>query len=129
MRARDFITESKMTESAIKLNGPSEKSKEFVEKVNSMFPESPLSRNNRVIVYGEGNNMSIVQFELVPLRNNVVQLKWIQATPLRSGAGSKAMKMLLDMAQEDNIKLELYAWDKGVVSQNKLIQFYKNMVS
>lgn len=118
-------SDTETNESKVKISGPSEKSKEFVEKVNSMFPESPLSRNNRVIVYGEGNNMSIVQFELVPLRNNVVQLKWIQATPLRSGAGSKAMKMLLDMAQEDNIKLELYAWDKGVVSQNKLIQFYK----
>ena len=47
----------------VKLRGPSEKSTEFVKKV----------------------------FELVPLPRDEVQIKWIQATPLRSGAANFAM--------------------------------------
>jgi len=114
-------------ENTIKLSGfgPSEKTKEWVAKVNDMFPESPLSRNNRIMTFGQGNDMSIVQFELTPKQGNKVELKWIQATPLRSGAGSKAVKILQDLAQQDGIALTLFPWDKGAVSQAKLIKFYK----
>ena len=35
------------------------------------------------------------------------------------------MKILQDLAQQDGIKLTLYAWDKGTVSQPKLMKFYK----
>lgn len=122
MRANEFITET-----AIKLSGfgPSEKSKEWVAKVNDMYPQSPLNPSYRVIIYGEGNDMSIVQFELVPKQQNKVELKWIQATPMRSGAGSKALKELQALAQQDGIALTLFPWDKGQVSQAKLIKFYK----
>ena len=125
MRANEFITEEPIK---IKLSGfgPSEKSKEFVAKVNSMYPQSPLNPANRVIMYGEGNDMQIVQFELVPKANDKVEVKWIQATPMRGGAGTKAMRELQDLARKDGIKLTLFAWDKGQVSQNKLIKFYKN---
>lgn len=114
-------------EQTIKLRGfgPSEKSKEFVAKVYDMFPESPISRNNRIMTFGEGNDMSIVQFELTPKENNKVEVKWIQATPMRSGAGSKAMNILKDLAQKDGIALTLFPWDKGAVSQSNLIKFYK----
>lgn len=115
-----------ITETTIKLSGfgPSEENKAFVAKVNSMFPQSPLNPNYRIMTFGEGNDMSIVQFELKPLAKSV-EVKWIQATPLRTGAGSKAMKILQDLAQKDGIKLTLYAWDKGQVSQAKLMKFYK----
>jgi GNAT superfamily N-acetyltransferase len=69
--------------------------------------------------------MQIVQFELTPKHGNNVELKWIQATPMRGGAGSKAMKILQDLAQQDGITLTLFPWDKGAVSQAKLIKFYK----
>ncbi len=121
-------TKSKsVSEETIKLSGfgPGEKTKEWVAKVNSMYPQSPLNPNNRVIMYGEGDDMSIVQFELVPKQQNKVELKWIQATPMRSGAGSKALKELQALAQKDGIALTLYPWDKGAVSQAKLIKFYK----
>jgi len=122
MRAAEFITEE-----PIKLSGfgPSEKTKEWVAKVNAKFPESPLSRSNRLMTFGKGDDMQIVQFELTPKQGNKVELKWIQATPLRSGAGSKAMKILQDLAQQDGITLTLFPWDKGAVSQAKLIKFYK----
>ena len=135
MRAHEFIKEDERN-TKIKLSGfgPSEKTKEFVAKVYDMFPESPLSRNNRVMAWkddtllkgghlGEANQ--IVQFELIPKSQNIVDIKWIQATPFREGAGSKAMKILQDLAKENGIKLTLFPWDKGVVSQAKLIKFYK----
>ena len=124
MRATEFITEEPIR---IKLGGfgPSEKTKEWVAKVYEKFPESPLSRNNRLMTFGKGDDMQIVQFELTPKQGNKVELKWIQATPMRGGAGSKAMKILQDLAQQDGITLTLFPWDKGAVSQAKLIKFYK----
>lgn len=126
-RAGKKTKSSSVSEETIKLSGfgPSEKSKEFVAKVNSMYPESPLNPNYRIIIYGEGQDMQIVQFELVPKSNDKVEVKWIQATPLRSGAGTKAMRELQDLARQAGIKLTLYAWDKGQVSQAKLMKFYK----
>ncbi len=121
-------TKSKsVSEETIKLRGfgPSENSKEFVAKVNNMYPQSPLNPAYRVIIYGEGDDMQIVQFELVPKEQDRVEVKWIQATPMRSGAGSRAMKELQDLAKQDNITLTLYPWNKGQVSQSNLIKFYK----
>ena len=66
-----------------------------------------------------------VQFELVPKGGNKVEVKWIQAYPLRQGVGGRAMKHLQDLAQQDGISLTLYPWDKGVVKQGNLIKFYK----
>ena len=122
MRATEFITEEPIQ---LRGFGPSEKTKEWVAKVNAKFPESPLSRSNRLMTFGKGDDMQIVQFELTPKHGNNVELKWIQATPMRGGAGSKAMKILQDLAQQDGITLTLFPWDKGAVSQAKLIKFYK----
>jgi len=123
-------------ETAIKLRGfgPSEKTKEFVAKVNDMFYNE--GNNNYIFWNHEGNQIpkgkeetkdiaAYVQFELVPKDNNKVEVKWIQATPLRGGYGSKGMQILKDLAQQDGIALTLYPWDKGQVSQSKLIKFYK----
>jgi len=66
-------------------------------------------------------------FELEPSfsKRGAVEVKWFQAYPLRQGVGSRAMKELQRMAQEDGIALTLYPWDKGQVSQSKLTKFYK----
>jgi len=123
-------------ETAIKLRGfgPSEKTKEFVAKVNNMFYNE--GNNSYIFWNHEGNQIpkgkeetkdiaAYVQFELVPKDNNKVEVKWIQATPLRGGYGTKGMQILKDLAQQDGIALTLYPWDKGQVSQSKLIKFYK----
>jgi hypothetical protein len=54
-----------------------------------------------------------------------VEVKWFQAYPLRAGVGSRAMQELQRLAQKDNIALTLYPWDKGQVSQSKLMKFYR----
>lgn len=131
MRANEFIAET-----AIQLRGfgPSEKSKEWVAKVKSMFYQE--GNNNYIFWNHEGNPIpkgkeetkdiaSYVQFELVPKQQNKVEVKWIQATPMRAGRGSEAMKVLQDLAQQDGIALTLFPWDKGAVSQSKLMKFYK----
>jgi hypothetical protein len=66
-------------------------------------------------------------FELTPSfsKRGAVEVKWFQAYPLRQGVGSRAMKVLQDLAREDGIALTLYPWDKGQVSQSKLTKFYK----
>ena len=123
-------------ETAIKLRGfgPSEKTKEFVAKVNDMFYNE--GNNSYIFWNHEGNQIpkgkeetkdiaAYVQFELVPKDGNKVEVKWIQATPLRGGYGSKGMQILKDLAQQDSIALTLYPWHKGQVSQSKLIKFYK----
>jgi hypothetical protein len=112
---------------AIKLSSstPSDKSKKFIDDVNQKYQASPLNPRYRVMIFGKDNDMQIVQFELKALSDDKVEISWIQATPMRSGAGSKAMKILQDMANKAGVKLSLYAWDKGVVSRKNLLKFYK----
>ena len=136
MRAREFIAEEGAP-IKIKIGGPSEKSQAFVDKVYSMFPESPLSRNNRIMAWNDAgmldlsdisnltNATQIVQFELTPRARDTVDVKWIAATPLRSGAGTKAMSLLKDMARQHGVKLELSVWDKGATTPAQLTKFYK----
>jgi hypothetical protein len=114
--------------------GPSEKTKEWVADVKSKFYNE--GNNSYVFWNHEGNAIPLgkeetkdiaayVQFELVPKQQNKVEVKWIQATPLRGGYGAKGMKILQDLAQQSGIALTLFPWDKGVVPQSKLIKFYK----
>jgi hypothetical protein len=67
-------------------------------------------------------------FELVPSmsQRGAVEIKWFQAYPLRQGVGTRAMQELQRLAQEDGISLTLFPWDKGQVSQSKLMKFYKS---
>jgi len=135
MRANEFIFEEEEPK-PLKLRGfgPSEKSKEFVALAKSKFYSE--GQNLYVFWNHEGNLIprgqeesngiaAYVQFELTPRAQNKVEIKWIQATPLRGGYGSIAMKMIQDLAQQSGIALTLFPWDKGVVSQAKLIKFYK----
>jgi hypothetical protein len=132
MRASEFIAE----ENVIQLRGfgPSEQTKEWVADVKSKFYNEG---NNSYIFWNQEGNLiplgkeetkdiaAYVQFELVPKGGNKVEVKWIQATPLRGGYGSKGMKILQDLAQQSGIALTLFPWDKGTVPQSKLIKFYK----
>lgn len=131
-----MIRDPKLSETAIKLRGfgPSEKTRDWVAKIKTMFySEGPnnymfWNHEGNLIPHGKENSKDIasfVQFELVPKQQNKVEVKWIQATPMRSGRGSQAMKILQELAQKDGIALTLFPWDKGQISQSKLIKFYK----
>jgi hypothetical protein len=135
MKIAELLTEDEEPKT-IKLRGfgASEKTKEWVHKVKSMFYNQDQksyifwNHEGNIIPLGKEETKDIaayVQFELVPGRNNRVQLKWIQATPLRGGYGAKGMKIIQDLARQSGITLYGYAWDKGVVPQSKLIKFYK----
>lgn len=100
--------------------------KTWIQKVYDMFPQK--FQNNHVIpLGGTGDDEQFAMFELTPSfgKRGAVEIKWIQAYPLRAGAGTKAMKIIQDLAREDGITLTLYPWDKGVVKQGNLIKFYK----
>lgn len=116
MRASEFITEE-----VIKLGSKANTdARKWVEKITSMFPENPLNPDAN---YMQIDN-AIVQFELQPLWDNVVELKWIQAVPMRSGAGSKALNKLQELAKQDNIILELTPWGNKQSSEKDLRKFY-----
>jgi hypothetical protein len=118
MRANEFITEE------IKLDTKA-RAKAWIEKVYAKYPAT--WQNNHVMTWGEGDDQQLAFFELIPSmsKKDAVEVKWFQAYPLRQGVGSRAMRELQALAQEDNIALTLYPWDKGQVSQTKLMKFYK----
>lgn len=121
MRIKEIITEE-----PIKLSGTDPRVKEFIAKVYDMYPQT--WQNNHVMpLGGEGDDQQFAMFELVPSfsKRGAVEVKWIQAYPLGQGVGARAMKILQDLARKDGISLTLYPWDKGQVSQSKLIKFYK----
>lgn len=114
------ITE--ITEATISLSSTSQSAKAWIEKVYAKYPQT--WQNNHVMPLGDEQ---FAMFELVPSfsKRGAVEVKWFQAYPLRQGIGSRAMRVLQDMAREDGISLTLFPWDKGQVSQSKLTKFYK----
>lgn len=107
----------------LKLSG-NRRAKDWIEKVYSKFPST--WQNNHVMMWGDGDDKQLAMFELVPSgKKDAVEVKWFQAYPLRQGIGSKALKVLQDLAREDGITLTLYPWDKGQVSQSSLMKFYR----
>ena len=100
--------------------------KAWIQKIYDMYPQK--WQNNHIMPMGsEGGEQQFALFELVPSfsKRGAIEVKWFQAYPLRQGVGSRAMKQLQQLAQADNITLTLFPWDKGNVSQSKLMKFYK----
>lgn len=121
MRAKEFIVENK-----IKLTSPNQQVNDWIQKVYNQYPQT--WQNNHVMpLGGSGDDQQFAMFELIPSmsKRNAVEVKWFQAYPLRQGVGSRAMQELQRLAQADGISLTLYPWDKGQVSQAKLMKFYK----
>jgi hypothetical protein len=122
MRASEFISETNV----IKLGSDNSAARAWIEKVYKLYPQT--FQNNHVMpLGGTGDDQQFAMFELTPSfsKRGAVEVKWIQAYPLRQGVGTKAMKELQRLAQEDGISLTLFPWDKGQVSQSKLTKFYK----
>jgi len=110
----------------IKIGGTDPKVKAWIQKVYDMFPQQ-FGNKHVMPLGGEGDDQEFALFELVTSfsKRGAVEVKWIEAYPLRQGVGSKAMKILQDLAKQDGIALTVYPWDKGQVSQSKLMKFYK----
>lgn len=124
MRATEFIVENEPVR--IKLGGSTDAAKAWIQKVYDLYPQT--FQNNHVMpLGGSGDDQQFAMFELVPSfsKRGAVEVKWIQAYPLRHGVGTKAMQELQRLAREDGIALTLFPWDKGQVSQAKLTKFYK----
>ncbi|MEY4332171.1 MAG: Cyanophage [Bacteroidota bacterium] len=103
-----------------------QQAKDWIEKVYAKYPQT--WQNNHVMPLGSaGEDQQFALFELVPSmsKRNAVEIKWFQAYPLKQGIGSRAIEVLQTMAAEDDIALTLFPWNKGQVSQSKLIKFYK----
>ena len=110
----------------IKLTPPDTKVTDFINAVYTKYPQT--FQNNHVMpLGGTGDDQQFAMFELTPSfsRRGAVEVKWIQAYPLRQGVGGRAMQELQALAKDAGIALTLFPWDKGVVSQAKLTKFYK----
>jgi len=103
------------------------KALEWIKKVYAKYPY--VFNRNHVMAWGEGDNQELAMFDLEPSfsKRGAVEVKWFQAYPLRQGIGSRAMQELQTLAREDGITLTLFPWDKGQVSQAKLMKFYRSV--
>lgn len=100
--------------------------KAWIEKVYAELPRNPMVPRQRMMMFGE-DDFALLELAPSGLNPGGVTIQWIQAYPLRSGNGTKAIRELQRMAAEDGIELDLWPWDKGRVSQANLIKFYKSV--
>ncbi len=101
--------------------------KEFISAMYDKYSVWPMDNKQRAIVWGSGEDQQFAVFELKPSlsKKNAVEVAWFAAYPLRQGVGTRAMAELQQQAREYGVGLTLFPWDKGQVSQSKLIKFYK----
>ena len=99
----------------------------WIDKVYAQFPDWPYGQADKVMVWGEGEDQTFAAFKLKPSASPyTVEIDWIMAGPeQRKGVGSRAIKELQRLAQADGIKLTLYPWSKGRISQSSLAKLYK----
>jgi GNAT superfamily N-acetyltransferase len=99
----------------------------WIDQVYSQYPDWPYGQADKVMVWGEGEDQQFAAFKLKPgTAPNTVEIDWIMAGPeQRKGVGSRAIKELQRQAQESGIRLTLYPWAKGNVSQASLTKLYK----
>jgi GNAT superfamily N-acetyltransferase len=122
----DEMTEDDDQPTQIRINSNA-RALAWIEKVYAAYPQT--WQNNHVMpLGGSGDDQQFAMFELVPSmsQRGAVEIKWFQAYPLRQGVGTRAMQELQRLAQADGISLTLFPWDKGQVSQSKLMKFYKS---
>ena len=120
---------SELFETSISLkNADNLKVKEWIDYMYNKYPVNPMNNRQRCIVFGEGDDQQIGIFELKTTNKaDAADIYWFQAYPLRSGVGTKTMKVIQDEAKKAGIHLELFPWDKGRISQAALKKFYKKL--
>lgn len=105
-----------------------ERETSFIQAAYSLYPQT--WQNNHIMPLGkdEDGEQQFAMFELAPsfVKKGAVEIKWVSAYPLRQGIGTKAIKILQNLAQQHGVALTLHAWDKGQISQSKLLKFYKS---
>ena len=123
MRINEIITEDEDT--LVLKPRDNSRALAWIKRVYDQFPHT--WENNHVMTWGEGEDQQLAMFELEPSRSkrDGVEVKWFAAYPLRQGVGSRAMRVLQDLAQADGIVLTLFPWQHGQVSRAKLTKFYK----
>lgn len=99
----------------------------WIEQVYSQYMDWPYGQADKVMVWGQGEEQQFAAFKLKPGSSpNTVEIDWIMAGPeQRKGVGSRAIKELQRQAQADGIRLTLYPWAKGQISQASLTKLYK----
>jgi hypothetical protein len=117
----------KIAEITIKLRGLDREApaKIWIEKVYNKYPTK--WENNHVMLWGKQANQQLALFELIPVGERQVHIKWFQAVPQRESVGKRAMQVLQQLASDDNISLSLYPWSKGKLSQAALKRIYSKM--
>jgi len=115
MRLKEFVVEDTNTAQV------------WIDQVYSQYPEWPYGQADRVMVWGEGEDQQFAAFKLKPGASaNTVEIDWLMAGPeQRKGIGSRAIKELQRQAQPAGIKLALYPWAKGKISQKSLTKLYQ----
>ena len=100
---------------------------QFIDSVYSQYPDWPYGQADKVMVWGEGEDQQFAAFKLKPgTAPDTVEIDWIMAGPeQRKGVGSRAIKELQRQAQAAGIKLTLFPWAKGQISQASLTKLYK----
>lgn len=116
-----------LDEATINISSPGSNVTKFIGDMYAKYQPWTMNNNQRVMVWGQGEDQQFAIFELKPSlsKKNSVEVVWFAAHPKREGVGSRAMKELQQQAKEYGLGLTLFPWDKGQVSQNKLIKFYK----
>lgn len=98
----------------------------WIKKIRSQYPKNPLNPSQIVIVYSD-DQVATVELEPSAKIKDAVHIKWIQASPNRQGVGSKAMKILQNLAKKDDIQLTLYPMESGPVAKQDLVRFYSGL--
>ena len=116
-------------ETVISLKRPdNSKVKDWVKYMYEKYPANPLDSRQRCIVFGKGDDQQLGIFELKAVnKEDICDIYWFQAYPLRSGVGTKAMKVIQDEAKKAGIHLQLFPWDRGRISQANLKKFYRKL--
>jgi pyrimidine deaminase RibD-like protein len=99
----------------------------FIDQVYDQYPEWPYGQADRVMVWGSGEDQQFAAFKLKPGTGaNTVEIDWIMAGPeQRKGVGSRAIQELQRQAQAAGIRLTLYPWSRGQISQASLTRLYR----
>jgi GNAT superfamily N-acetyltransferase len=99
----------------------------WIDQVYSQYQDWPYGQADRVMVWGAGEDQQFAAFKLKPGADaNTVEIDWLMAGPeQRKGIGSRAIKELQRQAQPAGIKLTLYPWAKGKISQKSLTKLYQ----
>lgn len=99
----------------------------FIDELYSTYPRNPINPSQFAMVFGQGDDQQIAVFDIRPSTTmpNTAVVHWTHAYPRRQGVGTKAFKLVQDVARRHGVSLELFPWQHGPVSQAGLMKFYR----